>query len=77
MHGHLEAAFWIGQALYDAVISKQLHYYSMILTYSISNLKPGGKIEISDCRAKFFCDDDTWPDDSYMRKWTVRSISSS
>lgn len=34
-----------------------------------SHLAPGGKIEVAEGRAQFFCDDGTWPDNSAMRKW--------
>jgi hypothetical protein len=36
---------------------------------SESHLAPGGKIEIAEGRAQFFCDDNTWPPESAMRKW--------
>ncbi|DAA78596.1 TPA_exp: Uncharacterized protein A8136_4572 [Trichophyton benhamiae CBS 112371] len=32
-------------------------------------LKPGGRIEVSEARAHFCCDDDTFPEDSKTRHW--------
>ncbi|EXJ78794.1 hypothetical protein A1O1_09196 [Capronia coronata CBS 617.96] len=34
-----------------------------------AHLKPGGKVEVSEGRANFFCDDNTLPADSYTRQW--------
>ena len=33
------------------------------------HVKPGGKAEIAEGRATFFCDDDSWPKDSHTWKW--------
>lgn len=35
------------------------------------HIKPGGKIEISEGRANFYCDDGTMEPDSYTTKWLV------
>ena len=49
-------------------LSSKKKVKAMKLTF-YSHLTPGGKIEISEGRAQFFCDDGTWPADSSMRKW--------
>lgn len=39
------------------------------LDQAYQHLKPGGKMEIAEGRANFFCDDSSWPEDSYTRQW--------
>ncbi|EXJ84138.1 hypothetical protein A1O3_04805 [Capronia epimyces CBS 606.96] len=43
--------------------------FPQFLAKCYAHLKPGGKIEVSEGRANFFCDDDTFPADSYTRTW--------
>lgn len=40
------------------------------------HLKPGGRIELSEIRPQILCDDDTFPEDAYARKWTVSASCS-
>jgi hypothetical protein len=34
-------------------------------------LKPGGRIEVAESRAKLYCDDGSCPEDSYLYSWEV------
>jgi len=34
-------------------------------------LRPGGQIEVSECRNHFCCDDDSYPVDSHTSKWSI------
>ncbi|KIX07821.1 uncharacterized protein Z518_02475 [Rhinocladiella mackenziei CBS 650.93] len=43
--------------------------FPALLAKCHTHLKPGGKIEVSEGRANFFCDDDTFPPGSYTRQW--------
>lgn len=36
------------------------------------HLSPGGQIEVSEARTRFYCDDDTFPADSALKFWEVR-----
>ncbi|KAJ5233223.1 uncharacterized protein N7469_004989 [Penicillium citrinum] len=35
------------------------------------HLKPGGRIEVSECYPRLACDDDSWPQDSHLRTWEI------
>lgn len=37
----------------------------------LSHLKPGGRIEIADLSLHVLCDDDSFPEDCYLRTWEV------
>ena len=34
-----------------------------------THLRPGGHIELTECRSHMDCDDDSFPDDSWLYKW--------
>jgi len=39
------------------------------LKEALEHLKPGGRIEVSEIRTHFHCDDDTFPKDCYSKRW--------
>ncbi|KAJ4595961.1 hypothetical protein HRR86_004437 [Exophiala dermatitidis] len=43
--------------------------FPKFLASCYKHLKPGGKIEVSEGRANFFCDDNTLPADSFTKKY--------
>ncbi|KAJ5464374.1 uncharacterized protein N7458_000060 [Penicillium daleae] len=43
--------------------------WSTFLKRCYRYLKPGGRIEVAEYRAKLYCDDGSCPEDSYLYKW--------
>ncbi|KAJ5698049.1 hypothetical protein N7462_000054 [Penicillium macrosclerotiorum] len=43
--------------------------WSVFMRRCFDLLKPGGRIEITECRPKGRSDDGSYPEDSYLRKW--------
>ncbi|KAF2837251.1 S-adenosyl-L-methionine-dependent methyltransferase [Patellaria atrata CBS 101060] len=46
-----------------------ISHWSHFLSQAYKHLKPGGKIEVSEIRTHFHCDDGSFPEDSYSRQW--------
>ncbi|KAJ5109583.1 hypothetical protein N7532_002228 [Penicillium argentinense] len=43
--------------------------WPLFLRQCYDHLKPGGRIEITECNPHLECDDDSWPADSHLRTW--------
>ncbi|OJJ34531.1 hypothetical protein ASPWEDRAFT_185016 [Aspergillus wentii DTO 134E9] len=50
-------------------LAGSLRNWPQFLKECYDHLKPGGKIELAECRTHMDCDDSSYPEDCYTRKW--------
>ncbi|KAJ5180949.1 hypothetical protein N7492_004159 [Penicillium capsulatum] len=50
-------------------LAGSVEHWPTFLRRCYEHLKPGGRLEVSECRPHAQCDDDTYPEDCHLRAW--------